>query len=224
MIGSKTMTDATLSAIEKIGRPASTSEIFAQVDIAEDIKQVSNALHRLKRDGMIRRDDAGLVVIQGVTINAAPVDIVPAPVQVPANNSPSDSQVEVLGPEIPAGRDQSFSEMVKKFGWKEVDAHFDKATPATIGEPYAPSRRKQDAVDHPEHYNSHPSGIECIEITEHMNFCLGNAIKYIWRADEKGAAIEDLKKARWYLDREIERRARHQIEDGPLVVVGQPEI
>ena len=45
----------------------------------------------------------------------------------------------------------------------------------------------------PTHYKTHPSGVECIAITEHMGFCLGNAVKYIWRADEKGQAIEDLK-------------------------------
>ena len=61
-------------------------------------------------------------------------------------------------------------------------------------------------VDHPPHYTSHPSGVECIQITEHMGFCLGNAIKYIWRADDKGSAIEDLQKAKWYIEREIERR------------------
>jgi hypothetical protein len=63
-----------------------------------------------------------------------------------------------------------------------------------------------DLVNHPPHYKSHPSKIECIQITEHMSFCLGNAIKYIWRADLKNDAIEDLKKARWYLDREIQKR------------------
>lgn len=63
-----------------------------------------------------------------------------------------------------------------------------------------------DLVNKPPHYNSHPSGVECIEITEHMNFCLGNATKYIWRAGLKNDDIEDLKKARWYLDREIARR------------------
>jgi len=47
--------------------------------------------------------------------------------------------------------------------------------------------------------------VECIQITEHMNFCLGNVIKYIWRCEEKGG-VEDLKKARFYLDREIARR------------------
>lgn len=65
-----------------------------------------------------------------------------------------------------------------------------------------------DPVNQPRHYNVHPSGVECIEITEWMNFNLGNCIKYIWRADEKGATIEDLKKARWYLDREIDRLGR----------------
>lgn len=63
-----------------------------------------------------------------------------------------------------------------------------------------------NSVNHPQHYTDHPSGIECIQITEHMGFCLGNAIKYIWRADLKGNAIEDLEKAEWYIRREIEKR------------------
>lgn len=69
----------------------------------------------------------------------------------------------------------------------------------------------QDSVNHPPHYNAHPSGIECIVVTEHMNFCRGNAIKYIWRAGakDKASEIEDLKKAQWYLAREIKR-----LEDG----------
>ena len=64
----------------------------------------------------------------------------------------------------------------------------------------------EDKVNHPKHYTEHPSGIECIQITEHMGFNLGNAIKYIWRCDLKLDALEDLKKAKWYLDREIFRR------------------
>lgn len=64
-----------------------------------------------------------------------------------------------------------------------------------------------DAIN-PSHYTSHPSGIDCIAITEHMNFCLGNAVKYIWRAGLKGEALEDLKKAQWYIAREIERREK----------------
>lgn len=63
-----------------------------------------------------------------------------------------------------------------------------------------------DPVNSPKHYNSHPSGVECIQITEHMNFCLGNAVKYIWRAGLKENSIQDLEKARWYIDRELERR------------------
>jgi len=63
-----------------------------------------------------------------------------------------------------------------------------------------------DIVNHPPHYLAHPSGVECIQVTEHMGFCLGNAVKYIWRADHKNSAITDLEKARWYIDREIQRR------------------
>lgn len=64
----------------------------------------------------------------------------------------------------------------------------------------------KDAVNHPSHYTSHPSGVECIQITESMGFCLGNAVKYIWRADLKRDAIEDLRKAEWYIKRELKRR------------------
>ena len=67
-------------------------------------------------------------------------------------------------------------------------------------------RSVRDDVNHPKHYTAHPSGIECIQITEHMGFCLGNAIKYIWRADSKEDAIKDLRKALWYINREIQRR------------------
>jgi hypothetical protein len=63
-----------------------------------------------------------------------------------------------------------------------------------------------DTVNHPAHYTSHPSGIECIQVTEHMSFNLGNAVKYIWRADLKDDALEDLKKARWYIERELKKR------------------
>lgn len=62
-----------------------------------------------------------------------------------------------------------------------------------------------DPVNHPKHYTAHPSGVEAIEITEHFNFNKGNAIKYIWRSSDKGKEVEDLRKARWYIDREIAR-------------------
>ena len=67
---------------------------------------------------------------------------------------------------------------------------------------------KKELVNHPDHYNKHPSGVECIDIVEHMSFNCGNAVKYIWRADFKGKQIEDLKKAEWYIKREIERLSK----------------
>lgn len=62
-----------------------------------------------------------------------------------------------------------------------------------------------DPVNNPPHYNAHPSGIECIVVVEHMNFNIGNAVKYLWRADLKNG-IEDLRKAAWYIRREIQRQ------------------
>lgn len=70
--------------------------------------------------------------------------------------------------------------------------------------PGTPTAPDFDPVTRPVHYNSHPSGVECITITEHMTFCIGNAIKYLWRAGHKNG-LEDLRKARWYVDREIAR-------------------
>lgn len=66
---------------------------------------------------------------------------------------------------------------------------------------------KPDAVNHPSHYTQHPSGVECIQITEHMSFTMGNAMKYLWRADLKNG-VEDLKKAIWYIQREIAKRGK----------------
>ena len=70
---------------------------------------------------------------------------------------------------------------------------------------------KGDPVNHPDHYNWLPKGIEVIDITEALNFCLGNAVKYILRADHKGKPVEDLKKAVWYLEREIANRESRQV-------------
>jgi len=65
-----------------------------------------------------------------------------------------------------------------------------------------------EGVNHPSHYNTHPSGVECIDIVRHMNFNLGNVVKYLWRNGQKDAEpeIKDLKKALWYLQNEIDRR------------------
>jgi len=62
-----------------------------------------------------------------------------------------------------------------------------------------------DSVERPKHYTSHPTGIECIEIVEHLSFNIGNAMKYLWRAGLKGDVLEDLRKAKWYVEREIAR-------------------
>ena len=80
-----------------------------------------------------------------------------------------------------------------------------------------------NAIDHPPHYTGHPSGVECIEITERLPFCLGNAIKYLWRCDAKGAPVEDLKKALWYLRRERDR-AKHGMETRALCVTWASKI
>lgn len=83
------------------------------------------------------------------------------------------------------------------FEWRAADDHV------------APT----DPVNHPGHYTSDPSGVECITITRHRNFNVGNAIKYLWRAGLKESAgrdpidkqIEDLRKAVWYIEDEIAR-------------------
>lgn len=72
-----------------------------------------------------------------------------------------------------------------------------------------------DPVIRPWHYTSHPSGVECITITEHMPFNVGNAMKYLWRAGLKGSPedhIQDLRKAAWYTEREIQRLTNLQTE------------
>lgn len=70
------------------------------------------------------------------------------------------------------------------------------------------AKRPGTAVDHPPHYNASPAGVECIDVVEHMSFNIGNAVKYLWRADHKGAPVQDLEKAAWYIQREIARRKK----------------
>ena len=55
-----------------------------------------------------------------------------------------------------------------------------------------------DLVNHPPHYIGHPSGHECINVTRHLTFTIGSAVKYVWRWERKNG-IEDLRKAQWYL-------------------------
>ena len=64
-----------------------------------------------------------------------------------------------------------------------------------------------EKIVHPEHYNKHPSGVECIDIIRWFDFNIGVAIKHLWRAGMKPgeSAVEDVKKAIWYLQNEVER-------------------
>jgi len=64
-----------------------------------------------------------------------------------------------------------------------------------------------EMVNNPPHYTSHPSGVQAIEVCEHLSFNLGNAVKYVWRAGKKGDREQDLSKAEWYLRRELARVA-----------------
>lgn len=79
------------------------------------------------------------------------------------------------------------------------------------------SKQEHDEVNHPKHYTSDPSGVECITIVEHRNFNVGNVIKYCWRAGLKDADekkhIQDLRKAQWYLNREIQRLGGAETEE-----------
>lgn len=62
-------------------------------------------------------------------------------------------------------------------------------------------------VNHPEHYGGKDNQYEAIKVIEawELGFCLGNVIKYISRAGKKDDILQDLKKAKWYLDREIKK-------------------
>lgn len=81
-----------------------------------------------------------------------------------------------------------------------------------------PVRADADMVNHPPHYTSHPSGVECIDVVEHYDFLLGNIIKYAWRAGlkEGSSRIDDLRKCAWYAQRAVEKEQREiaRLEQG----------
>ena len=84
-------------------------------------------------------------------------------------------------------------------------------------------------VDHPSHYNTHKSGVECVEVCEHLGFLLGNAVKYVWRAGLKNDKIEDLEKAAWYFRRVIDKgdavteRCAAFYQTAEKVIAAEPE-
>lgn len=108
---------------------------------------------------------------------------------------PSSSYIDAR-PEV-VGREAS--EGPEELGTECTNAYFKNA--------WKLYETDHDPVNQPKHYTGHKSGVECIQITEHMNFCLGNALKYIWRSGLKDSEnnVQDLEKAVWYLNREITR-------------------
>jgi hypothetical protein len=80
--------------------------------------------------------------------------------------------------------------------------------------PHEANSPKPDYVNHPPHYATHPSGVECVDIAEHLSFNLGNALKYLWRAKMKDEHIENLEKCLWYLEREDRHlRLRNEVPE-----------
>lgn len=69
-------------------------------------------------------------------------------------------------------------------------------------------------VNHPKHYTSRSIGYECIDITQYQTFCTGNVIKYLWRYQDKGTPLEDLRKARWYAHRASTMREQVDLNIG----------
>lgn len=89
------------------------------------------------------------------------------------------------------------------FDWPRIDR--ERSEQAGEGTYSQGAVVSDDPVNHPAHYTWLPNGVEVIDIAEQFNFTLGNAIKYIMRAGRKGSYVQDLEKARWYIDREIAR-------------------
>lgn len=91
------------------------------------------------------------------------------------------------------------------------DGYYEKNNNNSVRSSDSTTKHSNDMVNHPAHYTTHPSGIECIEVTRHYCFSIGNAIKYLWRAGIKSEAsmsnkdkeIQDLKKAIWYINDRI---------------------
>lgn len=93
------------------------------------------------------------------------------------------------------------------------------------------SSNKLEMVNHPKHYNTHPSGVECLDIVRHHNFNVGNVIKYCWRAglkheegkDDLVKQIEDLRKAEFYLRDEIMRLDAFLKKESTQTLAAEPK-
>lgn len=94
------------------------------------------------------------------------------------------------------------------FSWQDIEnGDVEVLRKSTVVEVKEDGHLHFEAVDHPKHYTSDPSGVECIQIARHRNFNIGNALKYLWRAGlkDEDALVEDLRKAVWYVNDEIDR-------------------
>ena len=118
--------------------------------------------------------------------------------------------------EVPEGATQAFRQHADKYpvGFLKVGQHWSSDKKYWVDRPL-PNReilwqrdtQQVDNINHPSHYTSDPSGVECIEITRHRNFNIGNAIKYLWRngLKDSDSQVQDLQKAAWYINDEIKR-------------------
>lgn len=110
--------------------------------------------------------------------------------------------------EVSDGHFSTMKESGRVFTWVEPGAYYQEVETRMHPLSSAVPKPNHDPVHHPSHYTSNPSGVECIEITRHLNFNLGNAVKYIWRCGLKEGEdeIQGLEKAIWYLQDEVRRR------------------
>jgi Protein of unknwon function (DUF3310) len=115
-----------------------------------------------------------------------------------------DAEIAKLSPNVQEPHDP-IGEIFGAPGIRRRNVAVGDRTGPTPGPSNHPQTSPPEDTINPSHYRRHPSGIECIEVTRHMNFNTGNAIKYIWRYLDKGDPVENLKKAQWYIDDEIRR-------------------
>lgn len=122
----------------------------------------------------------------------------------------SNSEIRVCKRDTAIGEGETIKHLVKGVSYL-VSKSIDEERRVTVlfnGDSFqVPDCRFEPYKDqiNPDHYKSHPSGVECIEVTRHMNFNVGNAIKYLWRQGLKDSnpSIQDLTKAQWYISDEI---------------------
>lgn len=119
------------------------------------------------------------------------------------------SKIDSIFTELEKESSGNYNTLKQEITYKRVEVY--GAISGLINNKKADKRKVSDSVNHPSHYNQHPSGVECIDIARHYCFSIGNAIKYLWRAGfkkdakltDKQKETEDLKKAIWYIEDRI---------------------